>query len=189
VLLAEDLRVFRRHLGKERVACAPALRDFIKNPNRLAFATHGRIPIMNEKTFAELYCEQRGLSPEAYDAAVLRETLYPHARLLAPLFKLIWSRHFSSDIEFVRSVSPLRRYREFFNETEEYAHHPENRGFWRMTANVRISSRRMRRLVRATLHADSHAEEGEEHSAVPFGGVQPAKKESHPASESSRSSA
>ena len=133
---------------------------------------------MNEKTFAELYCEQRGLRPEDYDAAVLRETLYPHARLLAPFFRLIWSRHFSADIEFVRSVAMLRRYREFFNETEEYAHHPENRGFWRMTANIRISSRRMRRLVRATLHADSaQADEAEDHSAVPFGGVQAAKPE------------
>ena len=133
---------------------------------------------MNEKTFAELYCEQRGLSPEAYDAAVLRETLYPHARLLAPLLKLIWPRHFSADLEFVHGVALLRRYREFFNETEEYAHHPENRGFWRMTANVRISSRRMRRLVRSTLHAESpHGEEAEDHSAVPFGGVPATKAE------------
>ncbi len=136
------------------------------------------IPIMHEKTFAELYCEQRGLSPDAYDAAVLRETLYPHARLLVPLFKLIKPRHFSADLEFVHSVAVLRRFREFFNETEEYAHHPENRGFWRMALNVRISSRRMRRLVRATLHADSsHGDEADDHSAVPFGGVQAAEAE------------
>jgi hypothetical protein len=160
------------------VACATSLRNFISNPNQSDLCDRGWIPIMHEKTFAELYCEQRGLRPEAYDAAVLRETLYPHARLLAPFLKLIWSRHFSADIEFVRSVAILRRYREFFNETEEYAHHPENRGFWRMVANVRISSRRMRRLVRATLHADSlQGEEPETHSAVPFGGVQETRAE------------
>ncbi len=127
---------------------------------------------MNERTFADLYCERHGLNPDDYVRTVVRETLYPHARLLAPLVRFLWSRHFSADIEFVQSVGMLRRYREYAVESEEYAHHPENRGFWRATLNVRISSRRLRRLVRATLHANQAPGEGEpDHSVAPFGGV------------------
>ena len=127
---------------------------------------------MNERTFAELYCEQRGISPENYAHEVLRETLYPHARFLAGLVRLLRSRHFAADIEFVADVGQIRRYRDYATESEGYAHHPENRGFLRAVLNVRISSRRMRRLVRTTLHATVSPRERErneeQHSAVPF---------------------
>ena len=122
---------------------------------------------MTEKTFAELYCAQHGLTPDKYERVVLNRALYPHARLLAPLVGYLWPQHFAADMDFVRSVSRLRRFREFFYESEEFAHHPANRGFWRLTANFRISSRKLRRMVRSTLHPDAEAE-GEAQSAAPF---------------------
>lgn len=129
---------------------------------------------MTDKTFAQMYCEKHGLKPEQYEAAVLSRALYPHARLVAPLWRLLWPEHFAADLDFVRSVGPLRRFREFFNEAEEFAHHPANRGFWRLAVNVRISSRTLRRLVRATLHPELQPE-GNDHTAVPFGGPEPEK--------------
>jgi hypothetical protein len=128
---------------------------------------------MTEKTFSELYCEKHGLKPEEYDAVVLQRALYPHARLLAPLLRFMGDDYFAADLDFVRSVARLRRFREFFYEAEEFAHHPSNRGFWRLTANLRISSRSLRRMVRATLHPELAAD-ADDHTAVPFGGV-PAK--------------
>jgi hypothetical protein len=107
---------------------------------------------MNDKTFAEMFCAQRGLPESAYEREVLRETLYPHARVLAGFIRLISSRHFSADADFIFNVGKLRRFREFYNEAEEYSHHPENRGFWRITLSLRVSTRRMRHLVRTTLH-------------------------------------
>lgn len=136
---------------------------------------------MTEKTFAELYCEKHGLKPEEYDGVVLQRALYPHARLVAPLVRLMSEEHFAADLDFVRSVARLRRFREFFYEAEEFAHHPANRGFWRLTANIRISSRALRRMVRATLHPELEAE-SDDHTAVPFGGAateKPAERTKH----------
>lgn len=125
---------------------------------------------MTEKTFAELYCEQNGLKPEQYEAVVLSRSLYLHARVLAPLVRALWSDHFAADIDFVRNVARLRRFREFAFESEEFAHHPANRGFWRLTVNLRVSSRALRRLVRATLHPELGPQpETETHTAMPFG--------------------
>lgn len=139
---------------------------------------------MHDKTFAELYCELRGLSPHEYTEAVLKETLYPQARMLKRLLPLVASRHFASDVEFVNSVGLLRRFRDYTLESEEFAHHPENSGFWRITANLRVSTRRMRRLVRRTLHPEpAPGEVVEDHTSVPFGANQakaaPSSRDAH----------
>jgi hypothetical protein len=132
---------------------------------------------MTEKTFAELYCEKRGISAEDYAKLLFKETLYPHCRPFVWLIRMVWPRHFAADVEFVNSVARLRRFREFYYESEEFAHHPENRGLWRITLNFRISSRQMRHLVRTTLYPDAQASSLEDHTAVPFGGVEaPAKR-------------
>jgi len=122
---------------------------------------------MTEKTFAELYCEKHALRPDKYERVVMHRALYPHARLLAPVVEFLWPQHFAADLDFVRSVARLRRYREFFFESEEFAHHPANRGFWRLTCYVRISSRKLRRMVRSTLHQELEADQ-DDSTAVPF---------------------
>ncbi|TAG32321.1 MAG: hypothetical protein EAZ36_02585, partial [Verrucomicrobia bacterium] len=88
------------------------------------FIVSSRCP-MHDKTFAELYCERRGLSPHEYTEAVLKQTLYPQARMLKRFLPLVASRHFASDVEFVNSVGLLRRFRDYTLESEEFAHHPE----------------------------------------------------------------
>ncbi len=124
---------------------------------------------MNETTFGALYCAQRKIDSKDYEKAVLNETLYPHAKLVAPIIRLLWPRHFVADHDFVQSVARLRRFREFFNESEDYAHHPENTGFSRVTLNLRVSSRRMRRLVREVLHPElTGLDPADDHSAAPF---------------------
>ena len=133
---------------------------------------------MTDKTFAELYCANHGLKPEEYDAAVLTRSLYPHARVLAPLIRVLWPDHFVADLDFVRSVARLRRFREFFFEAEEFAHHPANRGFWRLTVNLRVSSRTLRRMVRSTLHPEMEGHGDDDHTSVPFGGAEEPKSES-----------
>ncbi len=126
---------------------------------------------MTEKTFAELYCETQGIAPERYTDVVLSRCLYPHARLVAPLVRFLWPNYFAADLDFVRSVGRLRRFREFSYEVEEFAHHPANRGFWRLSANVRVSSRALRRMVRNTLHPEmASSADGEDQTTAPFAG-------------------
>ncbi len=124
---------------------------------------------MHDKTFAELYCEHRGLAPHEFTEAVLNETLYPQARMLKRFLPGFASRCFAADVEFVHSVGLLRRFRDYTLESEEFAHHPDNRGFWRVTANLRISTRQMRRLVRRTLHPElAPGEVVEDRTTAPF---------------------
>ncbi len=126
---------------------------------------------MNETTFGAMYCAQRKIEQADYERAVFNETLYPHAKLVAPVIRLLWPRHFVADHDFVQSVARLRRFREFFNESEDFAHHPENVGFSRVTLNLRVSSRRMRRLVREVLHPElTGLDPADDHSAAPFQG-------------------
>lgn len=147
------------------------LPQFIKPSSRSA-EFEDQITPMKEKTFAELYCEQHKISLDEFTRSVLRKTLYPQARFLAPILTFLSKRHFAADVEFAISVGGLRRYREYTIESEGYAHHPENLGFLRATLNLRVSSRLMRRLVRKTLHTDPSVTEGESvHSAVPFCGA------------------
>lgn len=124
---------------------------------------------MTEKNFSELYCIQQGIPPEEFEAAVLKRALYPHARMVAPLVKILWPEFFAADLDFVRSAGRLRRFRDFFHESEEFAHHPANTGMLRSLLNVRVSSRSIRRMVKETLHADApEGAGGDSVSAVPF---------------------
>lgn len=127
---------------------------------------------MHDKTFADLYCEQRCLTREQFVADVFRRTLYAHARLLAPILRVLRPQHFAADYEFINGVGLLRRFRDYALEAEEFAHHPDNRGILRVTLNLRISSRRMRRLLRTTLHPElTSVPPGDTRSSVPFGGA------------------
>ena len=124
---------------------------------------------MTEKNFSELYCIQQGIRADEYEATVLKRALYPHARLVAPLVRMLWPDHFVADLEFVRAAGQLRRFRDFFHESEEFAHHPANTGILRSALNIRASSRSIRRMVKETLHSDvQDVSTGDSVSAVPF---------------------
>jgi len=107
-------------------------------------------------TFAEKFCAQRELSLEDYEAAVLRQTLHAAARLLRPLLALA-PEYFSADRQFVRGVARISRLRDFEPEAWDFAHDPNNRGFLRQGLRLRISTRKMRRLVWTTMRDDEAA--------------------------------
>ena len=101
-------------------------------------------------TFSEKFCAQRELAPEEFEAAVLRLSLHSPARVLRPLLALL-PDYFSADRDFVRSVGRIRRRADFEAEASDFAHDPANRGVLRQRLRLRVSTRRLRRLVWATL--------------------------------------
>ena len=111
-------------------------------------------PTPARRPFIDLYCEQNGIDPSDFDQRVLRQILYPHARLLAPLLRYAWPDYFSADLDLVRSAGLLRRTRDLSLETDAFAHHPSNVGVLRHLFRLRASSTRLARLIRATLHSD-----------------------------------
>ncbi|MFH1497481.1 MAG: hypothetical protein ABII82_06610 [Verrucomicrobiota bacterium] len=131
---------------------------------------------MSEKNFQARYCREHDLPPELYEKVVLRQSLYPHARWLAPLIRLLNPDHFAADLDFVRNVATLTRLRDYNVEVQEFVHHPANDGPLRRTFNLRVSTKRLRRLVKATLHGDAKLTEDENHSLPPFPMKSPEKR-------------
>ena len=101
--------------------------------------------------FAEKFCAVRQIDPKQYEGAVLRLALRPAASWLRPVLAL-YPGYFTADLELVRGVGRIRRLRDFEGEAADFAHHPENRGFFRRALLLRVSVQRLRRLVRTTLH-------------------------------------
>ncbi len=106
---------------------------------------------MADPTFAESYCVKHGLAPASFAEDALRHALYPHARLFLPLCRIFSSNHFAADLDLVRAAGVLRRVRDLGDEITDFNHHPANCGFWRVQLRLRISTQRLRTLMRATL--------------------------------------
>ena len=107
-------------------------------------------------TFAEAFCARLAIPPEDYLPAVLRRALYPHARLLLPLIRLLSSEYLSPDVELVEAAAPLRTVqdlRDFSMDVKEFIHHPTNRrhGILRGLLHLRVSAQRLQVLIKATL--------------------------------------
>jgi len=99
---------------------------------------------------AEEYCRQRGLPADDFEHTLLLETLYPAARRARFFLRLIPS-YFAPDLLFISYVGRLRRLVDLRNEEIDFNQDRANRGFFRGTLRLRISTRRMRRVVHHTL--------------------------------------
>lgn len=80
--------------------------------------------------------------------AVLQRTLPPHFR---PWFSVVLTfapGYFTPDFGFIVAVGRGEVYADFDLAAREFAAHPANRGFLRRQLRLRVSTRRMRRLLR-----------------------------------------
>jgi len=102
---------------------------------------------INTATFAEKFCARHDVAPEKYEEVVLKRSLYPVARLLRPVLALK-ANYFAADREFIRGVGQLTLSGDFDSEAQDYLDHPTNRGFLRRVLKLRVSGRRLRRMVR-----------------------------------------
>lgn len=110
---------------------------------------------MSQIRFQQLYCDQHQLSPEQFSKHLRNRALYPHARILTPVLTLFNSDYLAADNDFVEDVAQLCRYNDFFGSSFQYIHHPVNRGFLRRRCRLRISTERMRQIVRKTFKAQN----------------------------------
>jgi len=104
------------------------------------------------RSFGERYLEKHGLTAADYERHLLARALYPHARLLRPLVHLLRPDHFAADLDLLRDVALIRRSRDLAHELNAFSHHPGNVGGLRRFFRVRISTSRLGRIVRETLH-------------------------------------
>jgi hypothetical protein len=104
-------------------------------------------PFKEAETFASRYCAIHGIERAAYGNVVLRAALYPHARAI---FSFLPRRSLAVDREFVESVGRLRRAEDFKSKLQDFRDDPNGRTWLRNRLRLRLSSRRLHRLVRAT---------------------------------------
>jgi len=102
---------------------------------------------MSMATFAEKFCAKHAQPPEKYEEIVLRHSLYPAARLLQPGL-VLKANYFAADHAFIRRVGRLTRLGGFEAEVQDFLYDPNNRGFLRRELKLRVSARRLGRMVR-----------------------------------------
>ncbi len=98
-------------------------------------------------TVAACYCTLHGLAPEHFAAHCLPRVLYPHARLAFPLLGGIDPDFFAADLELLRAVGELRNLRGFPACCAEYRLTLAHAGLTRRAFRLRLSLRRVYRLV------------------------------------------
>lgn len=106
---------------------------------------------MSSPTFAESFCAQNQIHPEQFAREVFKRSLYRRARWVSWLLPLIWRGYFAADFDLIYGVERLRRVRAFAVEADRFNDHPANRGFLRRTLGLRVSTCRLRALVREAL--------------------------------------
>ncbi len=106
---------------------------------------------MSNPTFAESFCAQNQIPREQFARAVFDRVLYRRARMVRWLLPILWSGYFAADFDLIYSVEGLKRMRDFAPEVERFNEHPANRGRLRRTFCLRVSTNRLRTLIRETL--------------------------------------
>ncbi|MBI5478009.1 MAG: hypothetical protein HY906_04090 [Deltaproteobacteria bacterium] len=99
---------------------------------------------MMPTTFREACCERFGVGPEAFEDAVLRHCLYPHARPVARLLRRRARRgYFDPDLDLIRAVAECTGLSAMAATLNVHRYHHADAGFWRGLLRVRLSGRRL----------------------------------------------
>ena len=99
-------------------------------------------------TFLERYCQHHQITPERYMLHLLHRSLHAPLRFVWPLWPSAFTDYLEPDIACVHATGKLTRRRELESELVEYSYHPRNRTFWRRILKQRLSTRRIRRILR-----------------------------------------
>lgn len=109
---------------------------------------------MPDPTFAECFCAKHQLPRDQYAHEVFIRALHPGARRLRWFLRLLSRSYFAADYDLIYGVERLRRLRDFQEEAQRFHEHPANRGTLRRRFGMRVSTGRLRSLIRETLPRD-----------------------------------
>ncbi len=106
---------------------------------------------MNTPTFAESFCAKNNLTKEEFTRAVFSRALYRRTHLFKWLLPILHANYFAADFDLILGVADLRRNRDFALECERFNNHPANHGWLRRTFCLRVSTHRLKALIRDSL--------------------------------------
>ena len=106
-------------------------------------------PPVTRQQFQLLFCQRLDCPSSEYEKRAFRKCLYWHARLLAPLVRMVKPDFFAEDFKFIRYLGAATDLREAGVDLLNFR--DVNRGqpsFWRTGLKIRVSGRKASRLAR-----------------------------------------
>jgi hypothetical protein len=130
-------------------------------------------PHMKNAMFAECFCAKNNIPPEKYVRAVFNRVLYKRTHPFRWLLRVVDPHYFAADYDLILGVAQACRMSDFVLEAERFNNHPANHGWLRRTFCLRVSTNRLKALMRETLpqkarHVRSRRTVREHTSAAPF---------------------
>ena len=109
-------------------------------------------------TFQELFCERYCVHPDKFASAVFWHCLHRRAWLIAPFVRYLTPEFFAADYDLIRDMGRLTRARALADDLADFYSHPNNVGFARRRLKVRLSVRRVTKLVHHVFAAANAAD-------------------------------
>jgi len=103
---------------------------------------------MSRLPFKTLFCERFKCPPEEFDERAFRMVLYWHARVLAPVLRIISPNFFLEDFNFIRYLGESLDVRQAKVDVLDFK--DLDRKHWRLLHSglrIRVSHRKARRLA------------------------------------------
>jgi len=127
---------------------------------------------MSSPKFADCFCAKNNIPREDYARAVFNRALYRRTHLVKWLLPLLHTNYFTADYDMIYAVESLSRRRDFTMEAHRFNEHPANRGWLRRTLCLRISTARLKDIIRETLPRSTEQRSSEHNESrgtvVPF---------------------
>jgi len=130
-------------------------------------------PYMKNATFAECFCAKNNIPLEKYANAVFNRALYKRTHLVRWFLRVVDPHYFAADFDLILGVEQACRMSDLVSEAERFNNHPANHGWLRRTFCLRVSTNRLKALMRETLPEKSRQTRSrrpvrEQASATPF---------------------
>ena len=116
-------------------------------PNHESHHPENPSPDKTGRTFRDLYCAQFRCPPEQFVNRIFRRCLFLHAKPAAWVIVFINKWYFNTDFYFIKNVGNLTNPRDFGGEESQYLRSVHYEGGLRHFLRLRISNRRLHRLV------------------------------------------
>jgi hypothetical protein len=139
-------RDFEQKIGNDALILATTNHDVMDtNPPTSTGETDPRNPPAD---FKSRFCEEFGCAPAQFEERAFAECLYPVARLLAPVIRILRPNYFAPDLALIGYLGKSPSRRNAMNELAAFMESNEARGsFARKTLRIRISARRTSQLT------------------------------------------
>ncbi|MCF3650930.1 hypothetical protein [Synoicihabitans lomoniglobus] len=104
--------------------------------------------VETRSTYGERYCRAHHIPSELFLHHVAARSLHAPLRWFWPFFKVSLADYLDVDLDCIRIAATLKSHRDLEDELVEFSYHPRNQSFFRRVLRQRLSTHRLRRVLR-----------------------------------------